>query len=208
MIAASRWIDSICYYTMIGESLYHQGKYAEALDNYNAALRLQLAYPNWMAKACSRCPPAWSAAQSHRGLGLDQPVPGTTSWSSWTAAGTRPSTRSSTPTARRTCSTPASPPTTWPTTWGRGPRSCKTPAATYPRQPERGPWRSCPTSCITTGPGPPPTRTAGIPTDDVYSLRFAWLTNGKVPPSGLKPHDDLLAHFPYLGVPNPQKSSS
>ena len=45
-------------------------------------------------------------------------------------------------------------------------------------------------------------------TDDVYSLRFAWLTNGKVPASGLKPHDDLLAGFPYLGVPNPQKSSS
>jgi Domain of unknown function (DUF4331) len=40
-------------------------------------------------------------------------------------------------------------------------------------------------------------------TDDVYSLRFAWLTNGKVPPSGLKPHDDLLASFPYLGPPNP-----
>lgn len=40
-------------------------------------------------------------------------------------------------------------------------------------------------------------------TDDVYSLRFAWLTNGKVPPSGLKPHDDLLAHFPYLGPPDP-----
>jgi hypothetical protein len=39
-------------------------------------------------------------------------------------------------------------------------------------------------------------------TDDVYSLRFAWLTNGKVPPSGLKPHDDLLGHFPYLGPPN------
>ena len=42
-----------------------------------------------------------------------------------------------------------------------------------------------------------------VPTDDVYSLRFAWLTNGKVPPSGLKPHDDLLAQFPYLGPPNP-----
>jgi hypothetical protein len=40
-------------------------------------------------------------------------------------------------------------------------------------------------------------------TDDVYSLRFAWLTNGKVPPSGLKPHDDLLNEFPYLGPPNP-----
>jgi len=45
-----------------------------------------------------------------------------------------------------------------------------------------------------------------VPTDDVYSLRFAWLTNGKVPPSGLKPHDDLLAHFPYLGPPNPSYS--
>ena len=42
-----------------------------------------------------------------------------------------------------------------------------------------------------------------ILTDDVYSLRFAWLTNGKVPPSGLKPHDDLLAKFPYVGPPNP-----
>jgi hypothetical protein len=40
-------------------------------------------------------------------------------------------------------------------------------------------------------------------TDDVYSLRFAWLTNGKVPPAGLEPHDDLLARFPYLGPPNP-----
>jgi hypothetical protein len=43
-------------------------------------------------------------------------------------------------------------------------------------------------------------------TDDVYSMRFAWLTHGKVPPSGLKPHDDLLAQFPYLGPPNPSYS--
>jgi hypothetical protein len=40
-------------------------------------------------------------------------------------------------------------------------------------------------------------------TDDVYSIRFAWLSNGKIPPAGLKPHDDLLAAFPYLGPPNP-----
>jgi hypothetical protein len=40
-------------------------------------------------------------------------------------------------------------------------------------------------------------------TDDVYSMRFAWLTHGKVPPSGLKPHDDLQAQFPYLGMPHP-----
>jgi hypothetical protein len=41
-----------------------------------------------------------------------------------------------------------------------------------------------------------------ILTDDVYSQRFAWLTNGKVPPDGIKPHGDLLAQFPYLGEPN------
>ena len=40
-------------------------------------------------------------------------------------------------------------------------------------------------------------------TDDVFSKRFAWLTHGKVPPTGLKPHDDLQAQFPYLGLPHP-----
>lgn len=39
-------------------------------------------------------------------------------------------------------------------------------------------------------------------TDDVFSARFAWLTNGQAGSDGLKPHDDLLAHFPYLGPPN------
>jgi hypothetical protein len=39
-------------------------------------------------------------------------------------------------------------------------------------------------------------------TDDVFSARFAWLTNGSVGPDGLEPHDDMLKEFPYLGVPN------
>jgi len=39
-------------------------------------------------------------------------------------------------------------------------------------------------------------------TDDAFSARFAWLTNGKITSDGLKPHDDLLAEFPYLGPPN------
>jgi hypothetical protein len=39
-------------------------------------------------------------------------------------------------------------------------------------------------------------------TDDAFSDRFAWLTNGKITSDGLKPHDDLLAEFPYLGPPN------
>ena len=46
-----------------------------------------------------------------------------------------------------------------------------------------------------------------ILTDDVYSQRFARLTHGKIPPTGLKPHDDLQPHFPYLGVPNPPVST-
>jgi hypothetical protein len=51
-------------------------------------------------------------------------------------------------------------------------------------------------------------RPAGYPNgrmlvDDVYSMRFAWLSNGQIPPSGLKPHDDLLARFPYVGPPHP-----
>jgi Domain of unknown function (DUF4331) len=40
-------------------------------------------------------------------------------------------------------------------------------------------------------------------TDDVFSMRFAWLSHGKVPPTGLRPHEDLLTGFPYLGPPNP-----
>jgi hypothetical protein len=41
-----------------------------------------------------------------------------------------------------------------------------------------------------------------VPADDVYRIRFAWLTRGKVPPAGLESPDDLLTQFPYLGVPN------
>jgi hypothetical protein len=38
--------------------------------------------------------------------------------------------------------------------------------------------------------------------DDVYSYRFTWLSHGNLPPTGLKPHDDLMWEFPYLGPPN------
>jgi hypothetical protein len=38
--------------------------------------------------------------------------------------------------------------------------------------------------------------------DDVYSYRFGWLTRGKLPPTGLKPHADLMWQFPYLGPPS------
>ncbi len=40
-------------------------------------------------------------------------------------------------------------------------------------------------------------------TDDVFSARMIFMTHGRANPQGVIPHDDLLAHFPYLGPPNP-----
>jgi Domain of unknown function (DUF4331) len=37
---------------------------------------------------------------------------------------------------------------------------------------------------------------------DAFSARFVWMSNGKIGSQGLKPHDDLLSEFPFLGVPN------
>lgn len=48
--AQSSWIDSICYRAMLGECYYHLGNYPKAMDNYNAALRLYVAFPGWMLR--------------------------------------------------------------------------------------------------------------------------------------------------------------
>jgi len=42
-----------------------------------------------------------------------------------------------------------------------------------------------------------------VPTDDVFSTRMIFMTHGQVSPQSIKPHDDLLADFPFLGIPNP-----
>ncbi|WP_419419261.1 DUF4331 family protein [Legionella sp. D16C41] len=39
-------------------------------------------------------------------------------------------------------------------------------------------------------------------TDDVINFRLAFLTKNECPPTGLKPHTDLLGEFPYLGTPH------
>jgi hypothetical protein len=39
-------------------------------------------------------------------------------------------------------------------------------------------------------------------TDDVIDFRLAFLTKGDCPPTGLKPHTDVLTEFPYLGPPH------
>jgi uncharacterized protein DUF4331 len=42
-----------------------------------------------------------------------------------------------------------------------------------------------------------------VMTDDVFSARMIFMTHGQATPQDVRPHDDLLAHFPYLGLPNP-----
>jgi hypothetical protein len=39
-------------------------------------------------------------------------------------------------------------------------------------------------------------------TDDVIDYRLAFLTKGECPPTGLKPHADILNAFPYIGTPH------
>ena len=46
----SRWIDSICYETMVGECYYEMGMLGEALDHYTAALKLEIAFAPWMSQ--------------------------------------------------------------------------------------------------------------------------------------------------------------
>ncbi|MFV2068652.1 MAG: tetratricopeptide repeat protein, partial [Pirellulales bacterium] len=46
----SHWIDSICHHTMLGECYYTVAQYDRALEHYDAALNLYLAFPNWMVQ--------------------------------------------------------------------------------------------------------------------------------------------------------------
>ncbi|WP_254508918.1 CHAT domain-containing protein [Anatilimnocola floriformis] len=46
-----RWVDSCCYHTMVGESLYQMGDLAGALEQHNIACKLFLANRDWMLRA-------------------------------------------------------------------------------------------------------------------------------------------------------------
>jgi hypothetical protein len=41
------------------------------------------------------------------------------------------------------------------------------------------------------------------PTDDVFSARLIFMVNGQVKPQAIKPHQDLLSEFPFMGTPHP-----
>ena len=57
-----RWIDSICYHTMIGESYYQMGDLPSALDQYSSALKLFLVHRDWMLRV--EFPPNIEAEQN------------------------------------------------------------------------------------------------------------------------------------------------
>src|SRR5690348_16806756 len=40
-----RWVDSICYHAMLGETFYHWGQPQQALDQFNRSATLYLQYP-------------------------------------------------------------------------------------------------------------------------------------------------------------------
>ena len=42
--------------------------------------------------------------------------------------------------------------------------------------------------------------------DDVYDIRMAFLTYGRVTSDGVEPHDDYLTEFPFLGSPNSEEA--
>ncbi|MBN2292109.1 MAG: CHAT domain-containing protein [Pirellulales bacterium] len=46
--AQTRWIDSICYHTMCGECYYQMGQYGDALEHFDSAVKIYLAFSNWM----------------------------------------------------------------------------------------------------------------------------------------------------------------
>ncbi|QDU57775.1 CHAT domain protein [Aeoliella mucimassa] len=47
-IGLTRWIDSICYQTMLGETYYQMGNTSQALVEFDAACELYLSYPKWL----------------------------------------------------------------------------------------------------------------------------------------------------------------
>jgi tetratricopeptide (TPR) repeat protein len=58
--SSSQWIDAIAYYTMAGEGYYQLGQNKLALEQYDAALKLYVAYSDWMMRI--QFPPSIAAA--------------------------------------------------------------------------------------------------------------------------------------------------
>lgn len=72
----ARWIDSICYYAMLGECFYQMGQLPQAMDAYNSALQVYLANSNWMMQVnfAQAIKPGQSANISPWGVSTRQAV--------------------------------------------------------------------------------------------------------------------------------------
>jgi CHAT domain-containing protein len=74
----SRWIDSICYETMIGECFYQMGVLDKAQEHYSLALELAAVFPDWMIRvqfpqirgAGTRRPYPWGGSTRRSTLGF------------------------------------------------------------------------------------------------------------------------------------------
>lgn len=53
----SRWVDSICFNAMLGETYYQMGRNADALQHFDQACQLFLAYPDWLLQVRFTQPP-------------------------------------------------------------------------------------------------------------------------------------------------------
>lgn len=47
----ARWVDNVCYHTMVGECYYRMGDMTEALDQYSSAIKHYLANRDWILRA-------------------------------------------------------------------------------------------------------------------------------------------------------------
>ena len=45
-----RFVDSICYHTMLGECLYQMGENADALEQFNSAVKLYIQHNGWLLR--------------------------------------------------------------------------------------------------------------------------------------------------------------
>jgi hypothetical protein len=67
-----RWIDSICFHAMMGESAYQLGDNVTANEQFTAAIKMFLVHRDWMLRAeFSRL--SSQAGSRRNGLGTDDP---------------------------------------------------------------------------------------------------------------------------------------
>ena len=71
------WLDSFCYWTMIGEAQFQRGRYGDALDAYNNALQIYILNIDWLrnvnytgaAVSVPRVPSPWGTSTRKGGVG-------------------------------------------------------------------------------------------------------------------------------------------